>query len=505
MKSLIPSITCLLGFSGILTAAVEFDRVFGSHMVLQQNQPIVFSGKAEPNVPVTVEFSGKSVVAKPDRDGMWTVTFPAQPANAKGQSVKADQKESTASLEDVLIGEVWVASGQSNMLWRLNQTPSGKKEIPASSNDQLRIFHNTPQVHVGSAPYTDKDFEKLTPEKFYQGSWQISSPASSAPCSAVAYYFAKDLQKTLGIPVGIIHSSLGGSEMAAWIPKSEITANPAFASLKGNRWLESKYLSGWVRERARQNLARRANSGEPEHPYKPGFLYETGMEWVTKLPVAGVIWYQGEADVGSSDSTLSIELMNRLIKTWQQAFKQKELPFMMVQLPRINDNAPLRAYWPEFREAQLIVARSLPGTEVVNTIDLGSENSDVHPPEKMEVAKRMANLVANRIYKKPIEADFPEMKKWIAKGDKIHLSLDHADGLKTTDGQEPACFEVAGSDGKYHAANAAIGKNGLVTLSSPEVTSPRSARYCWATFVKPNLVNKNDLPLFPFRTTSSKK
>ena len=391
------------------------------------------------------------------------------------------------------------------MLWRLNQTPSGKTEISESANKLLRIFHNTPQVHTNGVAYTDQEFDKLNSEKFYQGKWEISSPKSSAPYSAVAYYFAKKLQKHLGIPVGIIHSSLGGSEMAAWIPKKEINTNPAFSSMKGNQWMESKYLSNWVKGRAKQNIKNRLNSGDPEHPYKPGFLYETGIKWITKLPVSGIIWYQGESDAEINDSKQNAELMTRLIKTWQQDFKQKDLPFVMVQLPRINDNSPLRAFWPEFREVQSIVAKTIPGAQLINTIDLGSGNSDVHPPEKREVGERMANLVAERVYKKRISAQFPEMNKWIAKGNQIHISLSHADGLKTIDGQAPACFEIAGSDGKFYPATAAIGKKRLLSLSAPEVKSPKSARYCWSTFAKPNLVNKEGLPLFPFRTNPNKQ
>lgn len=505
MQSVLLSITCLLGCSGILSAAVEFDRAFGSHMVLQQKKPIVFSGKAEPGSPVKVEFAGKTITSKPDSKGEWSASFPAQQASAQGKTVTATQNADKATLSDILIGEVWLASGQSNMLWRLNQTPSGKMEIPASGNNLLRIFHNTPQVHTNAAAYTDADFAKLTPTAFYQGNWEVSSPSSSAPCSAVAYYFAKGLQKQLGIPVGIIHSSLGGSEMASWIPKDTIESYPAFASMKGNHWLESKFISAWVRGRAKQNIKNKLNSGEPQHPFKPGFLYESGIEWVTKLPIAGVVWYQGESDAEINDEKQNTELMTQLIKSWAHAFKQKDIPFIMVQLPRINDNTPMRASWPEFREIQSHVAKTIPGVAIVNTIDLGTDSSNVHPPEKNVVGERMANLVARRIYKKPVEGEFPQMIKWITKGDKLHLSLTHAEGLKTTDNQDPSCFELAGPDGTYHPATVTIGKKGLITLSSPDVKSPKSARYCWAPFVKPNLVNKNDLPLLPFKTSSENK
>ncbi|MEG1507566.1 MAG: sialate O-acetylesterase [Akkermansia sp.] len=495
--------TCFL--ASHLEAAITFDRVFGSHMVIPQNKPIVFSGTAEPKIPVQIKWQGKIVTTTPTAQGTWVASFPPQKAKSTPSSVTATQKGETNTLDDILIGEVWLASGQSNMLWRLNQTPSGRQEIPASNNSQLRIFHNNPQVHTNGTAYTDRDFEQLTPTAFYQGEWQISSPKSSAPCSAVAYYFAKNLQQKLGIPVGIIHSSLGGSEMAAWLPSSEIKANPAFQSLRGNQWLESKYISSWVRGRAKQNISSRLKSGEPQHPYKPAFLYDAGIEWITQLPISGIIWYQGESDAESNNQEQNMTLMSRLIQTWQTAFHQKQLPFVMVQLPRINDNSPLRAFWPEFREMQRNAAATLPGAYCVNNIDLGSTNSNVHPPEKIELSQRIANLVLNKIYHQNTPSEGASLKKWIIKGNKMLIALNNAQGLKTTDNQAPTSFEIAGADKQFKPATASISPQGHIILSSPEVSSPQHARYAWASFVSPNLVNKDNLPTMPFCTSTANK
>ena len=161
------------------------------------------------------------------------------PPCGTGQTLAAVQNGDSAKLEDVLVGEVWLASGQSNMLFRLNQTTTAKEDIAASGDDQLRLLNNVPQAHTNNAPYSGKDFDAVTTDNFYKGQWAASSPATSGPMTAVGYYFGKKLREGLGIPVGIIHSSLGGSEIAAWIPRQVINANNSFRTLRGNHWLDS--------------------------------------------------------------------------------------------------------------------------------------------------------------------------------------------------------------------------------------------------------------------------
>lgn len=174
------------------------------------------------------------------------------PPCGTGQTLAAVQNGDSAKLEDVLVGEVWLASGQSNMLFRLNQTTTAKEDIAASGDDQLRLLNNIPQAHTNNAPYSGKDFDAVTTDNFYKGQWAASSPSTSGPMTAVGYYFGKKLREGLGIPVGIIHSSLGGSEIAAWLPRQVINANNSFRTLRGNHWLDSPLISDWVRGRARK-------------------------------------------------------------------------------------------------------------------------------------------------------------------------------------------------------------------------------------------------------------
>ncbi len=487
-----------LAASGLAWAAPQFDRVYGSHMVLPQGKSVPISGTTDASGEIIVRFDGQTVPAT--RTGnKWKAELKPMKANKTGQKLTVTQGKDTVELDDVLIGEVWLASGQSNMLWRLNQTPEGKNAIQKADNAQIRILHNEPQVHTNPAAYKDADRAKLTKDQFYTGQWAVNSPQSAPRMSAVAYHFANVLQKELDVPVGIIHSSLGGSEMAAWIPDSILKKKPFYSSCRGNKWLESPLISPWARGRAKQNIAQTLSSGEPMHPYKPGFLYSSGIEWIAPLPVNGIIWYQGETDAEAQDMKQNATLLRDLITSWRQAFGNAELPFVMVQLPRINDKSAVRAYWPEFRAVQDGIAAAMPNVASVTTIDLGSTNSNVHPPSKTEVGTRLAHTAAARFYGKDLPYSGPSMEQKAAAGASLTIRMKHADGMKTTDGQAPRGFEIAGKDKKFHPATAVIEGN-TVKLTAPQVQNPVHARYAWATFLEPNLVNKDNLPAVPFST-----
>lgn len=498
-------------FNAAWADAPQFDRIFGSHMVLPHGKSVPVSGTADPGKEVTVTFGNSTLKTKTDSRGKWSVTLPPMKPSAKGRTLTASQNGDAARLDDILVGEVWLASGQSNMLFRLNQSSKAGEEIAASGDDQLRLLNNVPQAHTNNAPYSDRDFDSVTTDKFYQGKWAVSSPSTSGPMTAVGYYFGKKLREGLGIPVGIIHSSLGGSEIAAWIPRQIIDSNSTFQSLRGNNWLESPFISDWVRGRARRNISPRLKEGSPDHPYKPAFLYESGIAWMTGMPVTGVIWYQGESDAEIIDNDQNGMLLKTMITSWRKAFRNPEMPFVMIQLPRINDPSKTRAGWPEFREMQDKVAKTVPHVYSVNTIDLGSTNSDVHPPLKRPVGERAGNTALNKVYGKKVPCEGPDFNAIKPSGNSLLIQMVHAQGLTTTDGQDPAQFEIAGSDGIYHPAAAKItnkkGNTAVIRLTSPDVKSPRHARYCWNRFVTPNLVNGDQLPARPFRTDvpSSKK
>lgn len=333
----------------------------------------------------------------------------------------------------------------------------------------------------------------------YEGKWAVSTPASSPRMSAVGYYFGQALQKQLGVPVGVIHVSLGGSNMLAWIPRDVVRKE--YPGCQGANWVKSKYASAWVRGRAQQNVG--PGGDFSLHPYAPSYLYETGLEKWEGFPVAGAIWYQGESDAEILDNEQNKKLLKDIITSWRDKLGNPALPFIQVQLPRINDKSKLRAYWPEFRQVQAEVAGELPGVSCVVTLDLGSTNSDVHPPRKVEVGERLAATALKEVYGKDVAASGPVINEFKVKGGKVTVSFKNAAGLKTTDGAAPVGFELAGSDKKFAPAVAEI-KGDKVILTSETIKAPKFLRYGWAVFMTPNLVNEAGLPTAPCAATDGK-
>lgn len=481
----------LLAAAPALHAELTVAPIYQSHMVLQQGAEVPVCGSATEPGPVTVSFGDQQVTAEV-KDMKWQVVLAPMAANSEGRALTITQGQEKLVLEDVLVGEVWVASGQSNMLFRLNETPDkaalNHPEIPA-----FRYYHTEPQILPSNRPYTPEQIKRLEDRGMYRGAWAVSGGAGSTPrMSAVGWYFGRKLQAALGVPVGVIHVSLGGSEMAAWLPYSVLKAK--YEECLTPSWMESKYVPAWARSRGLWNLGKGASA---PHPFKPGYLFETGVTPWLRFPVAGVIWYQGETDAEEKDQEVNRALLTDLINGWREEFRRPELPFLMVQLPRINTKAVLRAYWPEFREVQKRVAEALPQVYFTTTIDLGSLNDDVHPKRKLEVGERLADLAAARVYGKEVPYSGPAYRASSSEGGQVSVSFAHAEGLKTTDGQAPVGFELSADGVKYYPATAEL-QGAAVRLSCAEVQNPQYVRYAWATFLSPNLVNAAGLPTVPF-------
>lgn len=480
-------------------AAVEFDAIYGDGMVLQCGREVVVRGTTDkPSEPVTVSFNGQKVKAE-TKGRRWQAVLEPMKANAEGQTLTAEQKSGSATVQNVVVGEVWIASGQSNMLWRLDQTPGNAQTIAQSANENFRFFHSEPQVHTAPPRYNEEQLKRVQEKRMYEGQWAVSAPATAPRMSAVGYYFGQALQRGLGVPVGVIHASLGGSNMLAWIPRDVVRKE--YPGCQGSNWVKSKYASEWVRGRAQQNVG--PGGDFALHPYAPSYLYETGLEKWEGFPVAGAIWYQGESDAEILDNEQNKKLLKDIITSWRDKLGNPDMTFIQVQLPRINDKSKLRAYWPEFRQVQAEVAEELPGVSCVVTLDLGSTNSDVHPPRKVEVGERLASTALKEVYDKDVAAAGPVITGFKAKGSKVQVRFKNAEGLKTTDGAAPVGFELAGSDKKFAPASAEI-KGKFVELRAEDVKSPRYLRYGWAVFMSPNLVNEAGLPTAPCPATDGK-
>ena len=477
-----------------LFAELTVDGIYQSHMVLQQGQPVPVSGTTSGSGPIVVSFGDQKVKAK-KKGKKWQAVLEPMAVQAEGAPLTITQGKESVTLEDVVVGEVWLASGQSNMNWRLVETKD-KAALSAPSIPLFRYYLTEQRVVHPPRAFTPEERKILTDGELYQGEWKVSGPDTSARMSAVGWYFGRKLQEILGVPVGVVHVSFGGSIMLAWTPRKVIEKK--YKDCLGNNWVNSKYIDGiWAPRRAKLNLG---DDLSTPHPYKPSYLFETGIRPWVNFPFAGVIWYQGESDAERQPVEQNTRALTDLITSWREELKRPELPFLMVQLPRINNLTPTSPflYWPEFREVQQTVSDRMPHVHCCVTIDLGTTNGDVHPPRKLEVGERLAALAAATEYgKQDIPYSGPTFAAAELEGGKVKLRFDHAEGLHTKDNAAPVGFELSADGKTYHPATAEL-KEGTVVLSSAEVAKPKYVRYAWAIFITPNLVNKAGLPTAPF-------
>ena len=416
-------------------ADVKLPKVIGSHMVLQRDRPLPIWGWADPNEEVTVKLDDAMATAKADEQGNWKVVLPAVKADGKVRSMTVSGKNKI-ELDDILFGDVWIGSGQSNMEWGLGGSHNAKEAIPAATDAQIRLL----QVDKVQVPQAAKDVNS-------QG-WKVCSPQTVPGFSGVLYFFGQRLRKDLGVPVGLINSSWGGSPIEPW----------TVAEGKG------------------------------------GGMYNGMIAPVKPFAIRGAIWYQGESNMGNG--LKYADKMKALIEGWRQVWGC-DFPFYFVQIAPYAGYGPgaLPALW----EAQ-VASLKIPGTGMAVTTDLVDNIGDIHPKNKVDVGNRLALWALAKDYKKDLVYSGPLYKSMKVEGNKIRLSFAHVGGgLKSRDGKPLSEFQIAGADGKFAPAEAMIDGD-TVVVEVKEVAAPTQARFGWRNETNPNLINKEGLPASPFRT-----
>ena len=478
-------------------ADVQMSALWSDGLIVQRQMPIAVWGMAAAGEKVTVTLGAATASATTDKDGQWTLKLPALEA-ASGLQMKVEGKN-TIEIKDVAVGEVWVASGQSNMELRVPRTLNADQEIADANYPLVRQFRVA--RNIAEAPQTD-----------LKGDWVEAVPATVDQFSAVGYYFARDLYRKLNVPIGIIHASYGGTPAQSWTPQQTLATDADLKSINAD-WQQTldnypnatkKYDEQLARWRERADAAKAAGKNEPQKPYAPAGpgtkqtpagLYNGMIAPVTPFSVRGVIWYQGESD---HDAALYGQLFPALIRGWRRDFGA-ELPFYYVQLANFHaqQTAPVEADgWQDIRAAQ-DKALALPKTGRAVAVDVG-EAKEIHYPNKQEVGRRLALLALANQYGEKVEDSGPEYQNMKVEGSTIRLNFAHADGMKAKDGELKG-FAIAGADNKFSWANVRVDGASLV-LSSPDVTAPTQARYDWASNPIGNLVNGAELPAAPFRT-----
>jgi sialate O-acetylesterase len=495
--------SCLSTYAAVLPA-----RIFTDYTVLQQGEPVRIWGTAAVGEKVTVTFADQAKNAVADPDGKWMVALDPMPACAQGRPLifRGSESAQPVTLNDVLVGEVWLAGGQSNM-----ETP-------------LASYRKTTQAEIDSA--NDPLLRMMTiPRLAFAGEnqdrtrWKTAMPQYVPSFSAGAYYFAKKLRETLNVPVGIVCCSYGATPAEAWMSRRTLESNSDL-----NRILEAyeagcrKTFSGEedCRKQHEDYLAavrenhRRVAAGEPAGPYpvepmgplnymRPCGLYETMLSQTIPYTLRGVIWYQGENNANWQTGYHYRTVFPALIQEWREEFQNKNLPFLFVQLATYGPASDVSPLWPELRESQGWTEDHVANCGMAVLVDGGEENN-IHPHSKDKVGDRLARLALNMVYgEKELVCRGPRLKTSKCEKGFIELTFTDTGSGLVLNSAAVGAFEICGADGNYVPAEAKAA-GGKIFVSSRSVPEPKNVRYGWKKWFIPTLFNNEGLPASPFRT-----
>lgn len=493
----------LILFSTTLIADVRIPDIIGSEMVLQQGRNVPIWGTAEPGESVTVSFAGQKKTIVTGADGKWRIDLVNLHASSKPQEMTIEGKN-TIRLTGILVGEVWLVAGQSNMQMRLSETENGQAAEAAAGNPRIRLFNVSREVAF------KKKEGKL-------GEWVATTPVSVREFSAAGYYFGVEMEKALQVPIGLINSSYGGSQAEAWTPVEYLNAS---ADLKPTVertkiWDEERprvrveydaAIKKWREDSEKAKAAGVRPSPSPGVPdalrdYRiASSIYTRMIEPIIPFAVQGFIWYQGESNEGRAEQ-YGI-LLPVMIKAWRERWAAGDLPFGIVQLPnyRSPKDQPEESPWSFVRENQRRTALTVKNSGLIVTIDIGMAN-DIHPKNKLDVGKRMANWALRDAYGAQLPSA-PTIARIDEKKGTVYLTFaNFGSGLKISKGDKLEEFALAGDDKKWYWADAKITGKSMVEVSSPNVPNPKAVRYAFNSNPKnPNLTNDSGLPVSPFRS-----
>lgn len=464
---------------------LSLPRIMQSGMVLQRERPLTFRGRADAGDHIELTLDGRTYRTLTDNRGDWQITTAPLTAGP-AYTLTVSDGATTLTLTDIQAGEVWLASGQSNMEFPLGASVGGREAAAASADSLLRIFDMKEIARTDKTAWPDSVIDAMKRLDHYRPAvWQAASPATTERLSAVAYHFARELRDSLGVAVGIICNPVGGSPAESWVDINTLEASMPGILVNPR---SNDYLQKWVQQRIGENLGSRTDG---RHPYEPSYLFAAGIRPLASFPLAGVIWYQGESNAHNTE--LHEHLFPLLVDSWRREFRYPEMPFLFVQLSSIN-----RPSWPEFRNSQRLLAERVPHTAMAVSHDLG-DSLDVHPRNKRPIGHRLARLALSEVYGADIEAYGPTLRSATAAPGRMTLVFDHAHGLSTADSLPPLTFEMAETDGLYLPASATITSDNTIELKNMSIKKPRFVRYGWQPFTRANLVNSSGLPASTFK------
>lgn len=486
-------------------ADVKLPAIIGDHMVLQRDMAVPVWGWADPGEAVTVSIAGQRHEAMADGEGSWKVQL--QPLATGAPLSMTVAGKNRVELVDILVGEVWVCSGQSNMQMSVSGCWNADLESAAANYPGIRL------VTVGT-PGTQ------TPLKDFPGQWESCTPETVRGFSGAGYFFGRAVHQITGVPVGLIDNAWGGSACEAWIRRDLLENKELYAALL-ERWAKTE--ATWTAEKAKADYdkklaawetqcekAKEAGKPAPRKPRKPGNpltgqhrpanLYNGRLAPIMPYAMRGVVWYQGETNAGRAYQYR--DMFPLMIQNWRDAWGQGDFPFYWVQLADFMSEQPdpVESSWAELREAQTMTMDRLPNTGQAVIIDIG-EASDIHPKNKQEVGFRLARWALANQYEVGIPFRSPQFKSVESGEGRLTVAFDHVGGgLRTVDERKVLGFAIAGEDRAWAWAEAKIVGKDRVEVWSPDVAEPVAARYAWADNPVCNVYSKEGLPLTPFRS-----
>lgn len=493
MRHLIPYFFFLISFCPFFSdAQLQLAAQFTDNMVLQRDKPLMIWGKGNPGKKIDARLGSVSASTIVQQNNRWEIHFPAQTAASTPLQLLIAMGEEKIQLDNILIGDLWLCIGQSNMEWPLSRELHWKTEQQDAEQPMIRFLNPPPAGrYVYNVKYKDSLLKRLNEEQFYHwDGWKSSSSSTIANMSAVAYYFAKRIQQDVSIPIGLINLSIGGAPLESFIDVDDLAANEKFKSKSEGNWLTNNALPVWIRERGLQNLDGTpfiyGDDRGPNHAFKPGFAYKSGIMPLKNIPISGILVYQGESNAEEKERVEEYgALFKLMVQQYRAHWNQSDLPVYWVQLSSIE-----RPYWPAFRDEQRKLLLHIPHAGMAVTTDHGLRN-DVHPPNKKVVGERLARWALKDVYKQKIIPTGPLPTSAKYKNKKVIVQFVYGSGLRTRDG---STLRECSLDGE-NPATAIIKKNKIIVAAE---NKPLGIWYGWKPFSEGNLVNAAGLPASTF-------
>ena len=472
---------------------LSMPAIYSDNMVIQRGKPFVVKGTANTGDKVTVKLGKHKIKAQTNDRGEWEVTFDPMPADGKCYTMTVECGKEKITYKNVVVGEVWLCSGQSNMAFMVEESSHKEQSLANVEDKDIRLYDMKPRVLTNNIAWDSIDLVRLNNHDYYlPTTWQLQDKENVSGFSAVAYHFGAMLADSLGVPVGLICNAVGGAPAEAFIDRKTLEFHPVLVDILYN-WKENDMIQDWCRGRAKQNIAKNSNNQQQRHPYEPCYLYETGIMPIAHYPIKGAIWYQGESNAHNIE--LHEVIFPTLIDSWRRTWNDAAMPFYFVQLSSIN-----RPSWPHFRDSQRRMAAGIRNCDFAVSSDKG-HTTDVHPKEKAPVGERLARLALNQTYGMSHVAQHgptPVNAKRV--GSNIVIEFSNAKELKTSDSQPMRGLEV-GSIGAMESVqdkDIRIEENRIIIEICGTV---QRVRYAWKPYTDANLVNEAGLPASTFEIT----